>query len=613
MSVQELVWKEFVSSSLDSRISLPTKIADSWKFCKANNVNPYKERGGHLLTKTNLKNKIRENQKLIEYVQEEISESYDFLRNQRFLFILTDDEGCILWREGHHEAKDYANQIAFIEGGLWTEKEVGTNAIGLTLRKGSANSIYGYEHYAVASHPWSCSSVPIINERNQICGVLDVSFYDSMQDQSYILLILQLIAHNVQGKFKQREWIMDQEMISYAFKQSKKGIICNRFGTVIKISEDLVKSEEEIIGKSIDSLSFPDLILKSPEKIYFENEVIGFFYPLIWRMEKQQDIFITTGISSQNDSYISLLKQARKMAKSNLPVHIFGETGSGKEIMAKAIHQNSLVASGPLISVNCGAISENLLESELFGYAPGAFTGANIKGYRGKIEQAHGGTLFLDEFDSMSTRMQAALLRVLEEKNLTPIGGEKKIQVDFRLITASNRDLRELVQKKQFRSDLFYRIYVCPIHIPPLRERREDIAALIQRFCEEKNWYPSWIKKICTIAGAQSWQGNIRELNNFLERIYVYYQDSEPSLNELNENVKIGLLFNNADDTSIKNNFKNEMSLSVKHQESVNDEKIKLQLLLEKHHYHISHAAIEMGVARSTLYRKIKKYQLQQK
>ncbi len=220
-----------------------------------------------------------------------------------------------------------------------------------------------------------------------------------------------------------------------------------------------------------------------------------------------------------------VLHLIEKMRDSSENILITGESGVGKEVIAKHIFQRSVHYKKSFIAINCAALPATLLESEMFGYEKGAFTGA-IKTTRGKLELADGGTLFLDEIGEMPLELQAKLLRVLEEKRFYRLGGEKEIQVDFRLITASNKNLAELIKEGKFREDLFYRINVIPIHIPPLRERPDDIPAMInffvERFCRENNIpIPKITSRAIAFLSHLRWEGNVRELENTVKRLII--------------------------------------------------------------------------------------------
>nr|WP_276515595.1 sigma-54 dependent transcriptional regulator [Tissierella carlieri] len=220
-----------------------------------------------------------------------------------------------------------------------------------------------------------------------------------------------------------------------------------------------------------------------------------------------------------------LLKMVYKVAPTDATVLILAESGTGKELIANAIHEFSNREKGPLVKINCGALPENLLESELFGYEKGAFTGA-ISRKKGKFELAQGGTIFLDEIGEISEAMQIKLLRVLQEKELQRVGGEETIKGDFRVIAATHRNLREMVDNEEFREDLYYRLNVIPIHIPALRERKEDIPLLVDYFIEKYSEQMGKSKMNINKSALErmmnyEWKGNIRELQNIIERCVI--------------------------------------------------------------------------------------------
>jgi len=233
----------------------------------------------------------------------------------------------------------------------------------------------------------------------------------------------------------------------------------------------------------------------------------------------------------------------RKVADSNATVSIRGESGTGKELVARAIHHNSQRRDGPFVGVSCTALPENLIEAELFGHEKGAFTGA-VGAVEGRFERAHGGTLFLDEIGTLGLALQAKLLRVLEEREVTRLGGTKSTKVDFRLITATNEDLEQATTEHRFREDLYYRIQVVPISLPPLRERREDIPILIEhflrRFCEDQGIKPRQIDKEALLYLTNyAWKGNVRELENLIHRLVVMTDSEIISVTHLPPNILV--------------------------------------------------------------------------
>jgi transcriptional regulator with PAS, ATPase and Fis domain len=235
------------------------------------------------------------------------------------------------------------------------------------------------------------------------------------------------------------------------------------------------------------------------------------------------------------------LEFSQRIAKVDTTVLLLGETGVGKEEIAKFIHRNSLRKDRPFVKINCGAIPANLIESELFGYEKGAFTGALQQGKLGMFEVAEGGTLLLDEIGELPLKMQVKLLRALQEQEITRVGGTKSIKIDVRILAATNRNLEKMVREKIFREDLYYRLNVVPVNIPPLREREKDILPLAYLFLEQFNKKYGLKKRFSFSTNAcfldYSWPGNIRELKNIVERVVVTSKENEILIEDLPEGI----------------------------------------------------------------------------
>lgn len=251
-----------------------------------------------------------------------------------------------------------------------------------------------------------------------------------------------------------------------------------------------------------------------------------------------------TGLIGSSPAMQKVYALTRRVARSNASVLLLGETGTGKELIAKAIHQTSQRATGPFVRVNCGALSESLLESELFGHVRGSFTGA-IANRTGRFEAAHTGTIFLDEINSTTPKLQVKLLRVLQEREFERVGDTQTVRVDTRVVAASNRDLLNEVETNDFREDLYYRLNVVPIHLPPLRDRPEDIPELIGHFLtyynEENDRYVTHIDpKALQLLQNYHWPGNVRELQNYVERSVVMAMGDELTCELLPDNVLRG-------------------------------------------------------------------------
>jgi len=363
-------------------------------------------------------------------------------------------------------------------------------------------------------------------------------------------------------------------------------IVMTAFATVDTAVQALKDGAFDYVTKPFDPDDLSHLIRNASKQILLaeENEALK---EKVVSLENVEDMI------GRSKAMVKVLKQVEHVAQSDSSVIITGESGTGKELIAKAIHSNSQRKFFPLVSVHCGALTESLLESELFGHEKGAFTGA-MYNRKGRFEMADGGTIFLDEIATISPKMQVELLRVLESKSFVRVGGNKEIRSDFRVICATNRDLKSMVENGTFREDLYYRLNVVNIHVPPLRERIEDTPLLvdyfIKKYCLSMNRPPvaidsSALKRLQEF----DFPGNVRELENMIERAIVIGNGKEIRMKDLPMGKDVI-------DTSI---------------ESLEDhEKVHVQQILQKYNWNISRAAKALKVDRVTLYKKIKKYGL---
>ena len=363
-------------------------------------------------------------------------------------------------------------------------------------------------------------------------------------------------------------------------------IIMTAFASVITAVQALKDGAYDYITKPFDPDDLSHLIRNAARQITLKSENEALRNKIV-SLENVEDLI------GNSEAMIKVLKEIERVAQSNSPVIITGESGTGKELVARAIHSNSQRKFSPLVSVHCGALTESLLESELFGHEKGAFTGAMFN-RKGRFEMADGGTIFLDEIATISPKMPIELLRVLETKTFVRVGGNKEITSDFRVICASNKDLNQMVKNGTFREDLYYRLNVVNIKIPPLRERIEDIPMLVDHFI--KVYCTSMSRNIMSIDKAAlkrletyDFPGNIRELENMIERAIVIGNEKEIRLKDLP--------------------FERDVASSSI--ESLDDlEKKFILQILNKYDWNISRSAKALKVDRVTLYNKIKKYDL---
>jgi two-component system, NtrC family, nitrogen regulation response regulator NtrX len=293
-----------------------------------------------------------------------------------------------------------------------------------------------------------------------------------------------------------------------------------------------------------------------------------------------------------------IMAQVERVAASETRVCILGETGTGKELVARTLHEHSSRASGPFVTLNCAAVPAELIESELFGHEKGSFTGAAGR-HVGKFEQAERGTIFLDEIGDMPLHMQAKLLRVLEESEVERIGGEKPVRIDVRVLVATHRDLEQLVKENKFRQDLFHRIYVFPVSLPPLRERREDIPSLVEHFAAQVNAQNGWKPVLFTdeaLAALQvhTWPGNVRELRNMVERLMLLASDGKVDLATVRLALPQGT-------SSTGSAIPESGSLAERVQ---GFEREILLAELKRNHYNVTSAAKALHLERSHFYKK---------
>ncbi|MED1612097.1 sigma-54-dependent Fis family transcriptional regulator [Bacillus paranthracis] len=606
-------WKKFVDEGVLDSNRINERISESWYRCKQANVNPHMNKGQKILSSNVFQDQKKKSEIFLDIAIPQIQNMRKTIDELQMMALLIDPDGYVLSLSGNKQTLQRAKHINFIEGVKWTEAAVGTNAIGTALEIEEAIMISGTEHYSVASHSWSCAAAPIHNDDGKLIGVLDFSCPIEFS-HPYMLGMVTSIAHAIERECSIRVHQNELQLIHRfldVIDSDEQVVICNHRDVIVSASKRVRERVCNWSRMKLEDLMQYGLKFKLEVPVYSNNRMIG--KCIYVKENKQGNLFSTVplingitfpGVIGTSSAFQHTLEEIKLVSPTDASVYVCGETGVGKEYVARAIHENSPRKNGPFIAVNCGSLPKELMESELFGYAEGAFTGARRQGYKGKFEQADGGTIFLDEIGEVPPEMQVALLRVLQERTVTPIGSSKEVPVNIRIITATHKDLLRLVEEGKFRQDLYYRLHVYPLYVPSLIERKEDIPYFIQQFCEQKNWNVVFPKSICNQFYQHTWPGNIRELLNVLERIYILSQGRE--ICEKQISFLLQTMMGNQHQLALQAENQAENALNFR-------EKIQRDSMveaLEKTNGNVSLAAKLLDVPRSTFYKRMQKYKL---
>ncbi|EOQ30804.1 MULTISPECIES: sigma-54-dependent Fis family transcriptional regulator [Bacillus] len=606
-------WKKFVDEGVLDSNRVNERISESWHRCKVANVNPHMNKGQKILSSNIFQDQKKKSEIFLDIAIPQLQNMRKTIDELQMMALLIDPDGYVLSLSGNQQTLKRAKHINFIEGVKWTEAAVGTNAIGTALEIEEAIMISGTEHYSVASHSWSCAAAPIHNDDGKLIGVLDFSCPIEFS-HPYMLGMVTSIAHAIERECSIRVHQNELHLIHRfldVIDSEEQVVICNHRDVIVSASKRVRERVSNWSRMKLEDLMHNGLKPKLEVPVYSNDRMIG---KCIYVKEKKQgNLFATSpfingitfpGVIGTSKAFQHTLEEIKLVSPTDASVYVCGETGVGKEYVARAIHENSPRKNGPFIAVNCGSLPKELMESELFGYAEGAFTGARRQGYKGKFEQADGGTIFLDEIGEVPPEMQVALLRVLQERAVTPIGSSKEVPVNIRIITATHKDLLRLVEEGKFRQDLYYRLHVYPLYVPSLIERKEDIPYFIQHFCVRKDWNVVFPKSICNQFSQHTWPGNIRELLNVLERIYILSQGRE--ICEKQISFLLQTMMGNQHQLALQAENKTEHTLNFR-------EKIQRDSMieaLEKTNGNVSLAAKLLDVPRSTFYKRMQKYKL---
>ncbi len=623
----------------------------SWRRCLNDfKLDPVRDYQTNVLDQTLLKSLQSEHEELVHIARAEMDSLYEQISGSGYALLLADTAGVILCEKVDPVLKRMFQSAGLIVGAEWSEEREGTNGIGTCAAEARPMTIHQSEHFRTRHVGLSCSAAPIHDQHGRVIAVLDASCVNgesSRESQMHTVALVNTSARLIEKclflrrhqadsllRFHHRPEFVDL-LHDGAIAVDGEGTIVATDMTGFKLLG--ARDRSELVGRSITDVfdaSYEELFascnagqraiweLRDSQhgRRYYACMVQGEQHAKRARRALKESAGASLGAIvhvARNDARLALtlnelagedprmirnLRNAQRVADRGVSVIIRGPTGSGKEAFAKALHSFSARAKHPFVAINCGAIPESLIESELFGYAPGAFTGARKDGMRGRIAQSSGGTLFLDEIGDMPLLLQTRLLRALEEREVTPLGGESPFKVDLRVMCASHRDLRALVESGGFREDLYYRLNGITLELPALAQRRDREMLIRQCLARESGGGEEVAIERAALQRLldYDWPGNIRELRNTIRTSSALCDDGVIRIRDLPPEI---VNFIASARTARPAHASGEIPVSL-----ASAERSALLRAIEQHQWVMSRVAAHFGISRNTLYRKIKRH-----
>jgi sigma-54 dependent transcriptional regulator, acetoin dehydrogenase operon transcriptional activator AcoR len=601
------------------------------------------------------------NQRLFAHAAPVMEMLFEQIAGTESMLVLTDAQGTILHSVGDADFLGRASKVALAPGVNWAEHSKGTNAIGTALFEATPTLVHGGEHFMHANHFLTCSAAPIFDPRGDMLGVLDVSG-DQRSFHQHTMGLVRMSASMIEN-----HWLCDDNSNRLRLHfHSRVEFIGTLLEGILVIGDG-----GKILGanrSALDQLNMSTVSLRAHTLTGLFGTTVAalsdhFRSPLQLPMQlsvpsgarfhvharahwsarpapagASSDAGAATSTTTPElpaaaataapqgqaglkflqtgDPQIeAVVQKVRRILDRDIPLLILGETGTGKELLARAVHQDSSRAKQAFVTVNCASIAESHIESELFGFEAGAFTGARRKGSQGRIVQANGGTLFLDEIGDMPLALQARLLRVLQERSVTPLNSQRRVPIDITLIVATHRNLREMIQQQQFREDLYYRLNGLALRLPPLRERT-DLPTLVRRILqlESPNGAPEISPAVMSMFRRCAWPGNIRQLANVL-RTAAVMAGAETLITEahLSDDFIDDARHGGASQLatpSLPNRAAAALPLRTGREATLEETELELvRSTLAATQGNISEASKRLGVSRNTIYRKLRRAQ----
>ena len=620
-------------------VAVPNHITDSWMRCMRDyQLDPTIVAEPYIVEKVELQERQHRLSHVLSAAKAEMTNLFQQIAGSGYAIMLTDADGVLMNYFGDLGFTHAASKTGMMPGAVWSERYQGTNGMGTALLEKRPTMVQQYDHFLFRNTGLTCAAAPIFDTTGKVLAVLDASGETHLAPK-HVLDLVNMSVHTIENRiflksFEGRRFMHFHSRPEFvgtvnagilALDEEDHIVAATRHALLqlgVKPCELLHHPLEAFFNVSFDALFRETGKLAKPVAPVFDARFGRRFYafgaltvkncvtPCARQAANAWD-------ADEHDSRAPLerlrygpepamarnIDAASRVLERDVPILLYGETGTGKEMFAKALHQSSRRASQPFVAINCASIPESLIESELFGYKSGAFTGASKEGQRGKIFQANGGTLFLDEIGDMPFALQARLLRVLEEREVAPLGSETPVPIDIRLISATHCDLLEKIERREFREDLYYRLQGLTLTMPPLRERgdrRQLIEHLLrgeQTDCGELSMTP----ELTDALDQYRWPGNVRQLRNVLRTMVALRRADLLTLADLPPDI-----------------LRARQAQPAPPQEAMQQQECQLNPLksaereallqvLKRARWNISTVARELGVGRNTLYRKLER------
>ena len=616
------------------------RLARSWRRSVAAGLAPTGRAMADLPSPGDLRQAMAGNHSLLSHSRPIMEYLFDQVRHSHSVVVLADRAGMLMHTLGSPGFIDKAERVALTCGASWHEAHRGTNAIGTALAEGNAVEVHGGEHFLERNSFLTCAASPILSATGELLGILDISG-DHRNGHAHTLGLVSTAARMIENRLLvatcKRNVRLHLHREPEGIGSVAEGILAvsadgwivgaNRVALTqlgLHMGDVGATPLAQVLDVRLDDLlshlhrrpQQPQALrLRGGALLYAQVQLDAAAWPAVHKPTAN-----TSSAAAPDDALARLdtgdarwraaADKARRVVGKPIPVLIQGESGVGKEVFARALHASGPRRAAPFVAINCAAIPENLIESELFGHVAGAFTGARKEGHLGHLREAHGGTLFLDEIGDMPLALQTRLLRVLQERSVTPVGASKAVPVDFALVCATHNQLMQAAEQGRFRQDLYYRINGLTVQLPALRER-SDFVALLRRLLSDlatEQGLPVDVEvapDLLARLAAYSWPGNLRQLASVLRTACAMLVEGEDTLrwehmpDDLVQALEVApLAFGHPPDTPDTPTAPAALSLQQLSTAAIDQ-------ALQAARGNMSQAARQLGISRQTLYRKL--------